>query len=561
MLLPLMFLVSGCLTPERNGRVFFLQQDNQGQTLSRWHRQGFLEAACIDSGRSKGRLEYRCIRGPLYRSDSVIISSDSAYRFWGESLQEVHIGQLLPETDALCLRAVRQAQQAGFPFARIERTLVKPHLGTYTLRLQASAGEQFFWDSLLFSGTPAPDTRWLMRALGAVPGTSWRPLETSVLKARINLMGPFRWQGEPFLVYSGNKAGIFIPAEQVPANQLMLLAGAGNREGNQKPVLTGEARLHLEHLFSREWMIHAAWRSFNGLSQDLQLRMRAPFPGGLPLIAAGSLQAVRVDSSFASINPTLSASWLWHKLELTTELEQQNHIQQSVDTAAIIRNRSLPANLGCRVNFYTLGLHLRNMDHPFNPSSGLEARFDVAAGSKVIKRNPVIENLSLTHPGLRLYDSLQGAGKMQSTPFRIRANILAAIKIKGHFTALMGLQGQLLRDELSSVAQAERLGGFSNLRGFNEQSIFANSWLMSTIELRYLMTERTHASVFWNGAQTQLRTAEASSTNRRFQGFGLSAGFETRPGILQITWAMGQEQGRALSWRDAKIHAGLVSLF
>jgi outer membrane protein assembly factor BamA len=125
----------------------------------------------------------------------------------------------------------------------------------------------------------------------------------------------------------------------------------------------------------------------------------------------------------------------------------------------------------------------------------------------------------------------------------------------------MGLQGQLLRDELSSVAQAERLGGFSNLRGFNEQSIFANSWLMSTIELRYLMTERTHASVFWNGAQTQLRTAEASSTNRRFQGFGLSAGFETRPGILQITWAMGQEQGRALSWRDAKIHAGLVSLF
>lgn len=515
----------------------------------------------MDSIHGKDRKKLKCVRGPLYRADSVILLNDSAYGFWKENLRDIKTGQRLAETDLLSARAVKLAQEAGYPFARLDRRLLYPFEGHYTLMLQAHSGEQFFWDSLLFSGTPAPDTRWLMRALGAAPGTSWAPLEPKIMKTRINLMGPFRWQGDPILMFAGNKAGIFIPAEQLPGNQLMLLAGIGNRAGTGKPVLTGEARLHLEHLFSREWMIHAAWRSFNGSSQDLQMRVRAPFPAGLPLIAGASLQAVKVDSSFASISPSLSASWLWRRVELRAELEQQNHIQQSLDTNFIIRTRSLPANLGCKVNFYTLGLKLQTMDHPFNPSRGVELYADASAGAKTIKRNPLVEQLSVTHPGLNLYDSLEQKGRMRSIPLRLSAGFKAAIPLKGDFSLYTAFQGQFLQDRLSSLAQAERLGGFSNLRGFNEQSIFANSWLMSTLELRYLMTERTHASLFWNGAQTRLNTAEVAHIKRSFNGFGISAGFETKPGILQVTWAMGQEQGRPLSLRDAKIHAGLISRF
>ena len=150
---------------------------------------------------------------------------------------------------------------------------------------------------------------------------------------------------------------------------------------------------------------------------------------------------------------------------------------------------------------------------------------------------------------------------MRSSPLRLRADLRAAIPLKGSFSCYAALQGQFLQDQVSSLAQAERLGGFSNLRGFNEQSIFANSWLMSTLELRYLMTASTHASLFWNGAQTKLITNESAEIRRGFSGFGISAGFETKPGILQITWAMGREQGQQLSLRDAKIHAGLISRF
>ena len=560
-LLPLFIMASACLKPEDRGRLFLLPQDDTGNILQKWHAQGYLEAFCGDTLQQNGSMKLKCFRGPLYRADSVLIRSDSAYGFWKENLRSIVSGQRLSETDLLCSRALKLAQEAGYPFARLDRKLLHPFDKRYTLLIQAYSGEQFFWDSLMFSGTPAPDSRWLMRAVGAAPGTSWTPLDPKIIKTRINLMGPFRWQGDPLLTFAGNKAGIFIPAEELPGNQLMLLAGIGNRAGSGKPVLTGEARLHLEHLFSREWMIHAAWRSFNGSSQDLQMRMRAPFPAGLPLVAEGSLQAVRVDSSFASISPSLSASWLWHRVELRAELEQQNHIQQSLDTAFIISTRSLPDNLGCKVNFYTLGMKLLTMDHPFNPSRGVDMQIDASAGTKSIKRNPAVENLSTTHPGLNLYDSLEQEGRMRSNPFRIRAGLKAAIPLKGSFSLYTALQGQYLQDRLSSLAQADRLGGFSNLRGFNEQRIFANSWLMSTLELRYLMTERTYASLFWNGARTRLNTAEVSGVRRGFSGFGISAGFETKPGILQITWALGQEQGQQLSLRDAKIHAGLINRF
>jgi len=558
LLLFMVYLVA-CAGPKESERPIHLRRDQAPGRLENWHRQGYLEAACPDSTTSKNATLLHCYRGRRYVADSVLLQSDSAFPSWMETLNAIKPGTSLPEADALCLRAVQDARAAGFPFASVQRSALLPFEGRYTLLLRAHAGEQVRWDSLLFSGTPAPNTRWMMRALGATPGSPWTPLEPSAIKARMNLAGNYRWQGEPAILYSGDKASFFIPAEQVASNQLMLLAGFGNSPRGL--IFTGEARLHLEHLWSRAWMIHADWRSFRGFSQDMRLQMRAPFPSGLPLVISGHLRATRMDSSFASVAPSFSLSWLWKKVELNAGIEQQNHIQQYVDTLAILRTGRLPANLGCLVNLYTLGLRYRNMDHPYNPSKGIETEFSFGAGTKRIKRNPLIENLSVSHPQFRIYDSLETGGRMYSNPFRLRASATGVIRLSGPFSALAALQANWLRDRLSSLAQAGRLGGFSNLRGFNEQSIFATSWLMSTFELRYLMTANTHAAVFWNGAQTWLSTSELALQTKRYQGFGISAGFETKPGILQITWAMGQEQGRMLKLRDAQIHAGLISTF
>ena len=549
-------LALSCMRPGNSSKVVQLQSDKKSHWLQQQHQQGYLEAACLDSVRIRGIWQHRCTRGSHYVPDSISTQGAMELACWQTYPAQFQPGMSLPYIDLLCRKAVQDANNLGYPFAQVSRSIKEPDSGRYHLEITFRAGAQFFWDSLIFAGTPAPDARWTMRALGLTSGSVWKPVAPETIRARMDMTAPYRWKGSPMLMYAGNKAGIYLPAEQIAANQLLLLAGVGNREGSNKAILTGEARLHLEHLFSRAWMIHAAWRNFNGLSQDMHLELRAPFPAGLPFTAGMSFRATRMDSSFATVNPAINAAWMWRKLELRAGIEQQNHIQQTIDSQFILKNRALPDNLGCRVQLYQLGLQYRHLDHPTNPAKGWALDLNVATGTKSIKRNPAIEQLPLN-----LYDSLEAAGKLNSNPWKIQGNLQGVIKLRGAFSVVAGVQGQWLGDELSSVAQATRLGGFSNLRGFNEQRIFASSWLMSTLELRYLLTERTHAGLFWNGAQTWLNTSTIRNQQRRFQGFGCSIGFETKPGILQIIWALGQESGNPLSWRESKIHAGLVSNF
>lgn len=556
LLLLFSLLVSSCMKPGSGHQVFHIQTNKKQQWLAQQHMRGYLEAACTDSVRIRGIWQHRCTRGIGYTSDSIFIQGASELVCWQTYPAQFRAGMSLQEIDLLCKNAVQAANNAGYPFAQVLRTIRQPQCGAYQLHVNFRPGAQFFWDSIIFAGTPAPDGVWLMRALGLSPGSIWKPIAPETIRARLDMTAPYRWTGQPMLMYAGTKAGVYLPAAPIAANQLLLLAGIGNRAGSNKPIITGEARLHLEHLFSRAWMVHAAWRNFNGMSQDMHLELRAPFPAGLPVTAGLSFRAARMDSSFATVNPAIRAGWMWRKLELQAGYEQQNHIQQNIDSQFIVKNRALPDNLGCRVQLYQLGLQYRNLDHPINPGKGWAMELNVATGTKSIKRNPAIEQLPLN-----IYDSLARAGALNSNPWRIQGKLQGVVKLRGAFRLMAGIEGQWLQDEISSVAQATRLGGFSNLRGFNEQRIFASSWLMSTIELRYLLTERTHAGLFWNGAQTWLNTAVVRNQERRFHGFGCSIGFETKPGILQIIWALGQESGNPLSWRESKIHAGLISHF
>jgi hemolysin activation/secretion protein len=105
-----------------------------------------------------------------------------------------------------------------------------------------------------------------------------------------------------------------------------------------------------------------------------------------------------------------------------------------------------------------------------------------------------------------------------------------------------------------------RIGGIRTLRGFDEQSIFATSYIIANTELRYLLQQNSNVLLFWNGAWYRNTVRMPSITDKPY-GFGAGLNFETGAGIFALYYAVGSELGQSIQFENAKIHFGFTALF
>jgi hemolysin activation/secretion protein len=98
------------------------------------------------------------------------------------------------------------------------------------------------------------------------------------------------------------------------------------------------------------------------------------------------------------------------------------------------------------------------------------------------------------------------------------------------------------------------------LRGFDEESIFASTFVIPTIEYRFLFAQNSNILLFTEGAWY-----ENNSNNSYLKDTPISIGtginFETKAGILSLNYALGNQFGNGFDIRSGKIHFGLVALF
>jgi hypothetical protein len=527
-----------------------LSSRRQTRRIEMLHQAGYLEAGWIHAGDDRWQLQ----RGPRYFSDSILASQWPVVPAINKQKP-----MRLDKLDALCHEQLQLALANGYPFARIE-TRHRPYLSGFCItEIKSDKGPLLTWDTLLFSGKPPFEAEWLARALGMRSGTPFFQPDPAWLRNRLRLAGPVQWRGEPDVLFTASQAYLLLPVTLRKANEAMLLAGLSNPEGGLWQ-LSGEARLHLENIGQKGKGLHAEWRSFSGSSQELQLAGLWAYPMGLPLRPEGHFSIFRLDSTLNSVQAGIRADWPWsNRLRIGAGFAFQDHSQQFTDTAWVRRTRSLPENLGSSVSMYSLRLALGGFNEPLQPQRGAELQVEAALGFRSLKREARIDAMEWAGlPGI--YDSLELAGALKSNPLQIKLNGAAALPAGGRWVWYNRVQAQWFDDQRSGTAQAERLGGYRNLRGFREQSIFATSYLMLNSELRLLTGDFTHVGLLFNGAITQLKSV--SGVQERLLGAaGISAAIETGAGLLRMVWATGTERGVPFSINASQLHVGLSNRF
>jgi hemolysin activation/secretion protein len=151
--------------------------------------------------------------------------------------------------------------------------------------------------------------------------------------------------------------------------------------------------------------------------------------------------------------------------------------------------------------------------------------------------------------------------KPRSYQFRIKLTAAHYFPVGKQATVKTALQGGVFSSQNTFRNELFQIGGYKTLRGFNEESIYATQYAVLTAEYRYRLALNSFLFGFVDGGWVKYKY-QAVNLNNTFIGGGLGLAFETKFGLLNISYAVGKRDDIKFSLREAsKIHFGYVNYF
>jgi hypothetical protein len=262
------------------------------------------------------------------------------------------------------------------------------------------------------------------------------------------------------------------------------------------------------------------------------------------------------DSSFLNLNGQLGLLYMLSPGKtgkVTIQSLRTNMLQ--VDTFRIKSFRQLPDIAD--VNSLNLGIdyEIANTNYRFNPRKGNELTISGSAGNKTIRKNSAVTQLKdPVFNYSKLYDTI----KLKTYQFRLRVKAAQYFPVGKQSVIKVGLNSGMYQSPNYFRNELFQIGGYKLLRGFDEESIFANKYAVGTLEYRYLIGVNSNFFVFSDLGWTNNKIIKQSNS---YLGAGAGLSFETKGGIFNISYAAGKRSGLSFDIKQSKIHFGYVSLF
>jgi len=467
-------------------------------------------------------------------------------------------------------RLLRYAEDHGYPFAelRLDSFVFADHETGEGL-LGVSAGlymnpyRLIILDSIRLIGESLKlSPAYLRQYLGLREGMPYNETAVNAISSRIRELGFVRETQPPVVQFFADRAVIGLYLEEVNANQFDFLVGVlPNSAITGKLALTGEANLQLFNTLAIGEEIRLIYRRLQAGTQELDLNLVFPYLPYLPLGAHLDFDLYLRDSSFLERGTDFGLRYSFGGQDyLEGFLQNERYVLLNPDTASIRVSRALPPNLDVGVNRYGLAVQRERLDYRYNPRRGWTVYLRGSAGRREVLLNNAITAIS--DPGepefdyATLYDSISGS----QASFQLSGKLGWFQPVGARSVFHAGWQGGLLRGGLLLQNELFRLGGYRRLRGFDEESIFANHFHIATIEYRFLLGQNSRFAIFGDLAWLEEKRL---GLNRRDTPYGFGAGldFETSAGIFGLSYALGSQRGNPIAFREAKIHFGYVNRF
>lgn len=454
-----------------------------------------------------------------------------------------------------------QCENSGFPFASVVLdSFAYDTNQLFSAKLYLEKNEPIMYDSLQIMGKTKTKRVFLRNYLGIKIGKPYNESNIRKIQQRINEL-QFVESVQPHTVlFQSGKAKVNLFLKDKKSSQFDFLIGFLPGSSGQKLLITGEARIHLFSLLGMGEEFYLQWKKLQPKTQELDVRVVYPYLAGLPLGINARFQLYKRDTSYVDIDGDYGVQYNFIGSNyLKASLKQKITIVTNIDTGYIRSARALPRNLDLTTNEFALEYFLQKLNYRFNPVDGYVLRVMGSAGVKQIKRNNNVLNM---YDELRKesFGFLYDTARLKTFQFRVGLSIEKYWKLAARHTIKTSMEGKYFFTRNIFENEKYRIGGVSNLRGFDDQSIFTPYYAIANLEYRFLLSKNSYFSAFFNAAVVEDTRPGKGPVDFPY-GFGAGAAIETKIGIFGLTYAMGNQLDNKLTIKSAKIHIGYVNYF
>ena len=342
---------------------------------------------------------------------------------------------------------------------------------------------------------------------------------------------------KPEVRFSNGKADLFVFVERKKANYFNGVAGLRPDEATGKVNLTGDAEVRLLNAFNRGEELGLLWRKMQPLTQDLSVKVMLPYLLNSPVAIDGRVQIYKRDTSFISVKLLAGAGVLLprnQRLRVFVERNRSNQLTQFY-SGGVIAN--------AEHTLYGLSAQFEMLDYRWNPRRGYTCFVEAATGNRVTTSVFDVQN-----------------SERKRTLNRGEFQLECYIPVFKRQTILLSARGAAILSDSLYENEVLRIGGLRTIRGINEESIFATSWGVASLEYRWLLEQNSAVYVFIDQAWYQYQRSAGVIRDVPINA-GVGFNFETKAGIFTFNYALGKQFDNPILVRNGKISFGFRSLF
>lgn len=435
----------------------------------------------------------------------------------------------------------------GYPFVSVRLDSLAFGEATLKAKLHIQKNIYIKLDSLITEGTAKVNQKFLLRYLGIKNGMPYNSEVFVGISKKIRQLPFVTEKKAPIIQLTDKQNKLFLFLEKKTASQFDGIVGILPGD-NGKTIFTGDLKIKLVNsIFKSGETFDINWRRLQTQTQDLKAAVIYPYIAGLPVGADYNIKIYKKDTTFLDVNNAIGLNYYFNGLNYFKVFYKQRNANL-ISTSGLATITVLPDYADVITKAYGIGFFIEKLDYRFNPRKGISINIQGSVGNRQIKKNPRINDIAYANLNLKT-SQYQTEGMAIGYINLVKNHV---VKLSTQFGSVFG--NTIYKNELF------RIGGLRTIRGFDEESIYASTFVIPTIEYRFLFEKNSNLFVFGEGAWYEDNNVSGYTTDTPIS-VGAGINFETKSGIFNLSYAIGKQFGNAFDLRIGKIHAGLTAIF
>jgi outer membrane protein assembly factor BamA len=446
-------------------------------------------------------------------------------------------------------KLLRFYENTGYPFVSVRLDSIQIENQSLSAQLLVQKNKLYKIDSIVVSGDARINPSYLRRYLNIREGMVYNEAVIQAISGKIRQL-PFLTEKQLQRVQlSGRINKLILYLDKKNASQFDGIIGLLPDVNTRKTIITGDVKLKLVNGIIRNGeTFDLQWRRLQTQTQDFSGHVIYPYLFKSPLGLDYALKIYRRDSTFTDINNNFGLQYYFKGLN-NFKVYYRQKSSNLISTYGLAAVTVLPEYADITMQAYGTGVFYEQLDYRFNPRRGFVMNVNAQAGERNIRKNPAINE--------QVYNALI----LQSTQYQFEFSGAAYLPLIGQNILKFGLQAaSVFGDQMIYRNELFRIGGLKTLRGFDEESIFASTYVIPTLEYRFLFGRNSNLLLFAEGAWYENNSNRQYSQDRPLS-LGAGINFDTKAGIFSMSYGVGNQQGNGFDLRNGKIHFGLTALF